>query len=359
MIGLVTAAESFVSRHNQARMRLESWNWQAARRAAGKVAGCDILCFGDSLTVFGVQPKVLKYRTGRRAFNLALCQGSPAAHYFLLRRALESGARPSAVIVEFTPQILGAHPLMDENHLPWGYLAGLLDCLDLAWTTGEARTFWVTMLDFLLPSFRERHTLRYEVMATLAGQVSLPPPLAPLPVLRRNWYSNRGAWVIPAGPPVPDSSIDLALFRFNPATVTYVEKIFRLADRNSIQVFWLLPPNLPSFQARLDSIGLAAQHTRLVRQLQARNPNVIVIDGRHSGYDNSVFMDIVHMTREGGTTMSLDVADILERYRRDRAPGSRWINLPAYRQQLLELSIEDFNQSRSALHLSGEGHVRR
>src|SRR4051794_29664418 len=114
---------------------------------------------------------------------------------------------------------------MEDIHLPWGYVAGLRDSLDLAWTTGEARAFGVTMLEVLLPSSRERHTLRAEVMAALAGQVNPPPPLAPLPVLRRNWYINRGAWVLPAGPRVPDSSLSgLARLRFHPAMVAYVEK---------------------------------------------------------------------------------------------------------------------------------------
>src|SRR5262249_2287317 len=161
-------------------------------------------------------------------------------------------------------------------------------------------------------------------------------PLAPLSALKRNWYSNRGAWVLPKGPPVPDSSIGLARLRFNPATVAYIERIFRLADEHGIRVFWLLPPNLPSFQADLDRLGLDAQHPQFVRRLQSRHQNVIVIDGRHSGYDNRVFMDIIHMTREGGTAMSLDVADILERYLRGQVPGPRWVDLPAYHPPLLD-----------------------
>src|SRR4051812_42261979 len=79
-------------------------SWAYGGRAADrKAAGRDVLCFGDSMVKFGVAPRVLEDRLGTKAYNLALYAGSPTASYFLLRRALEAGARPSAILVDFQP----------------------------------------------------------------------------------------------------------------------------------------------------------------------------------------------------------------------------------------------------------------
>jgi len=66
----------------------------------------DVLCFGDSQMKFGIAPHVVAARTGRPAYNLAIVGGQPPASYFLLRRALEAGARPSAVLFD----LQGKHP---------------------------------------------------------------------------------------------------------------------------------------------------------------------------------------------------------------------------------------------------------
>ena len=84
-------------------------DWAYGGRAASRRApDAEILCFGDSMIKFGMAPRVLEDRLGRRAFNLALYAGSPTASYFLLRRPLESGAKPAAVLVDFQPR-----------HSPW------------------------------------------------------------------------------------------------------------------------------------------------------------------------------------------------------------------------------------------------
>src|SRR5690242_12777653 len=101
MLALVLAAESYVARHDLDFATLWSANWRhgaaAARREGPKSA---VLAFGDSLVKDGVAAPVIEARLGRRAYNLAVFNGQAPASYFLLRRALDAGARPAAVLID-------------------------------------------------------------------------------------------------------------------------------------------------------------------------------------------------------------------------------------------------------------------
>src|SRR4051794_12362625 len=105
MFALVLAAEGFIGRREGRAFTTQVVaQWQLAGRAARREATRgELLCFGDSLVVFDVAPRVLEARTGRRAYNLAAMGSQSSTSYLLLRRALEAGARPSAVVVDFMP----------------------------------------------------------------------------------------------------------------------------------------------------------------------------------------------------------------------------------------------------------------
>src|SRR5690242_11471473 len=111
MLCLVGAVERWVSHHSYDFTHPELWDWKAASAAAQKIAPkCEILCLGDSLLKVGFLPKVLEHHTGKSSHNMAVFAGQAPGSYFLLRRALESGARPKAVVVDFKPTILNLPP---------------------------------------------------------------------------------------------------------------------------------------------------------------------------------------------------------------------------------------------------------
>jgi hypothetical protein len=359
MLALVAAAELFVARHALDFTPLEGWDWKLARRAADREAPrCEVLCFGDSLLKFGLHPPVLERRTGRRAYSLAVCRGPAAASYFLLRRALEAGAHPEAVVVEFQPNILGDGPLSELWSFPWGELAGPREALDLARATGDPRAFAATVLARLLPTVRGRHDLRANLLVALGARDK--PARVPTPILLRNWARNRGAWASPPHHPEPEFSWDspekCPYFpdRFDPVNLSYIRRFLRLAAARRIPVFWLLPPNLPAYQAMLDRDGYDARHTRLVRAFQAQFPDLVVIDGRRSGYRPAVFLDSMHLDRRGAAAQSLGVAEIVAAHLAAGAAGPRWVPLPAYREPPADLPVEDLDQSQVALR-SAEG----
>ena len=130
MLGLVFAVEVCVGSHDLDLMTPQEWCWRlSGMDATRRSPGCEVLCFGDSLVQGGIAPQLIEGRTGRRAFNFAVGGGQAPSSYFLLRRALESGARPAAVLVDFFPSLLGLGPRHNLPH--WPHLLDTRECLEL------------------------------------------------------------------------------------------------------------------------------------------------------------------------------------------------------------------------------------
>lgn len=355
MLTLVATIESVIAGHEGKGL----WNstitsWRFASRAVRRDAHqSEILCFGDSMVKFGVEPLILEERLGRRSYNLALYGGPPAASFFLLRRTLEAGAKPSALIVDFPPHQLGVSPRFFVRE--WPHLATLGECLDLTFSTRDASFFASLVLGKLFPSYRDRQGIRTCVFAALRGE-SKSVWKAELAPLVRNWNRNRGAQASPREPGFDGrfNPRNLGLFppewSCNRTTLRYVQRFLALAAARKIPVFWLLPPITPQPQARREQLGLDAQFNQLVRSVQAAFPSVTIIDGRGSGYASSVYIDSVHLDRRGAALLSHDLASLLETTLNDPA-RPHWLHLANFQDRPVDVSLEDVNQSRAALKL--------
>jgi hypothetical protein len=350
MITLVMAVETFLASRAADFTPWGTWAWrQSAIAAREKTRGCKVLCFGDSLVKLGVLPAVIEQRLGQRAYNLSICAAQAPASYFMLRRAIDAGARPSAVIVDYKPNMLAGGPRDFARN--WPELLTLGECLELSWTAHDSTFFASTALGLLFPSVRARHDIRVNVLLALQGKAGH---------LRestreydRNWTDNSGGQAT-AKNPLYRGDIDPQLqrkllshvFWCNRVNKTYIRRFVELAGRHEIPVFWLLPPIAPVVQLEREHSGADAGYEKFIREVQVHFPNLLVIDGRHSGYDHRVMIDPVHLDREGACTLSADVADIVGHCERSTPSSPRWINLPAFREIPTEIALKeivDFN----------------
>jgi hypothetical protein len=351
MLGLIVLAESFIARRDLDFLTGENWSWRLTRLASEREArGCRVLCFGDSLVKFGVLPRAIERVAGGRAYNLALCAGQPSSSYFVLRRALAAGARPSAVVVDFWGPLLrvGPRQILEQ----WPFLLDLRDAADLAWTARDPALFATIAAGLALPSARCRFAIRSNIMQALGGVADGGREL--LPQFFRNWDVNEGAQVMPGT--LPDAvDLDAYVRGFYPAwrctrlNAAYIGRFLALAAAHDIPVYWVLPPILPDLQARLEQTGYDAAALRALRAWQARFPNLIVVDSRRSRYDPRAFMDANHLRRDGAYVHSLDLGLILRDDPRVRLAGPRWVELPAYRERPVSIVLEDVVESRMAL----------
>ncbi|MEO6810450.1 MAG: hypothetical protein ABI353_15150 [Isosphaeraceae bacterium] len=349
MVALVIVIEGSLSSRDLEFITPLRLDWGLAGKAASNQGtGCEVLCFGDSLVKHGVQPAILEAKTGQRVYNLAIQASTAATSYFQLRRAIEAGARPSSIVVDFKPNMLAGRPEFQLQG--WQELASLRDALDLAWSARSVSLGVKVLLGRVLPSVRSRDEVRAALVAALHGG---PPPWASTNrTLLRQWTINRGANLASKNPAFlgkvsaeAHKNLFSDYWKCHKINARYLERFLDLAGSKGVRVYWLLPPISPELQARRDQSGVDARHTEFVRSVCIRHKDVVVIDGRHAGYDHTVFVDPAHLDGDGAVALSLDLADLLARL----DVGSGWVTLPGFRRRPAGIPLEDVNQSQLAV----------
>jgi hypothetical protein len=329
LVGLVLMVEGTLATREPALASYAAWNsTYAATEAGGKALDSQVLCLGDSQVKFGLDPKVIERDSGLKAYNLAIAGAPPPASYFALRRALKAGARPSAIVIGH--MTLSGSPRKQGEQLI-GFNQGR-ECLDLAWACRDADYLARLTVERAFGSVRLRDPLRKALRAALAGNKApgLGEGLARMP----GWVANRGAEILPenalfTGKMEPDLAERVYS---QPWTVyslyaKYFHRLLDLAEAHRIKVVWVVAPIVPEAQTRREALNLDALHTRNLRAVQNRHPNVVILDARHAGYPASLFFDSCHLNGLGADRLSRAVATVLRDQAAGQVPDSRWIAL--------------------------------
>jgi hypothetical protein len=361
MIGLILAIECWVGRNWLDFSDPVGLSWRfSAEAATTRAPRCEVICVGDSLVMHGVFPAVLELETGRRTVNLAAARGSTVMSYFLLRRALDAGARPEALVLNAKPAVLIGGLEFDARY--WQEVLTLGESLELLQMTRRVCFTVSTLLGRLLPSLRARLEIQSNVLAALRGETDRLSAMNR--VLWRNWTVNAGANVTAAnsrydGEVTPEVGERLHARRFHVdrTNAEAIERLLKLASKHAIPVFWLMTPISPKLQALRDESGAEARYEQFVRSIQARHPQVMtVLDARRAGYAPTLFADATHLSGIGGAALSRSVASAVDAELSH--PGSaRWIALdpPPARPPALPASVEDLDESRRILGLDASG----
>ncbi len=370
MLAVIAVVESGLGRLDRALTPLGSACWREAGEAAGSVAvGADVLCLGDSLIKIGVMPVLIEERLGLSAYNLAVFGGTSQASFVLLRRALDSGARPRAIVIDAEASLLMWNSPR-TNFREWSELGRVRDIVEIAIAERDPGFLLLYAIQRGLHSARLRPEIRSAIVAVL---VRKPPRIGPseLDVLQQQTSTNRGGFLNPfrAGKvhdtTQPDGevpTVDLALYyppNWAPRqqNAHYLERFLRLAESRGIDVFFVLPPIDPGLQAELERRGVAENPIKVVRYLSRRFPRLTVVDGRHAGYLRGNFIDPQHLDRAGATSFSRGLARVIGDRLSSTGDRSRWVALPNHHGPDDDPRLEDSNQSRVVLQ--GLGAVRR
>jgi hypothetical protein len=358
---LIAIIEAAVARHDLDLTNPAPLCWGYVRATAiAEARSCTILCLGTSLVKNGVVPRVLERRLDAATFNLALFNGQMASSYFVLKQALDAGARPRALVIDCQddpeePTESGKGLWVNQRQ--WPELIGVADTFDLALTARDPRFFATVLISRVFPSCKARFEVRNVLTAALHGHEGSSRESAAM--LLRNWRQNRGAQVLPVNSapptpmraPVPEVNRDEGPQRGNRVCAVYADRLLALAAARGITVYWLLPPIGPAQQAARNADGRDAYFTELARTAQSHGRDVVVIDARRSGYGPDAFWDGVHLDRRGAVALSGEVAEVIAQ--RTGANAPRWVVLPKYRPRVPEVPLEDVLESRVAVGSSG------
>ncbi|MFO0908469.1 MAG: hypothetical protein U0794_08925 [Isosphaeraceae bacterium] len=295
-------------------VRPEMATWRSAReRAVREAVGCEVLGFGTSLTQVSFYPENLERDSGLEAHNLALPGGRMVYAYYNLRRALNAGARPRALVLDLHPAFLNGRPYRLQAN-GWTDALGMTDGIQLGATLRDEGFLASFVLARVLPSYRRRYEIRDAVRAALEGRPwsSRINNAITLRASRR----NQGALVSRA--PVPysgtitqtDEQIWLGQGPFNLAEVHYLGRILDLAREYQAHVFCMLMPISPELQRRRAETGLDARFEQLLGWVET-HPGVTIVDGRRSGYAIDAFHDASHLGVRGATAFNRSLANLL------------------------------------------------
>ncbi len=326
-----------------------SWR-NAACAAVGPEGQSEILCLGDSRIKLGVLPRVLEERLNLTSYNLALLGGQAPSSYFLFRRLLEHGARPRAVLVDFSETLLAFSP--SQNAVCLTDRIGPSESLEVAWHSRDPALAVSTALHGLLPGWCEQDN-RSLLLKFRAGTAADAVPADDPRVFERNWRVNKGAQAAPREFVAVEESPGNAsgTWRAHPANAYYVDQLLGVAQAFRIAVYWILPPSIPARRERRTRNGESALYRQFVAERVARFSSLTVLDGERLKWGMGLFRDPLHVNRDGAVRLSLAVVAAAAPRLRGETTGPRWIDLAltddceAGKYQGL---VEDLDESRAA-----------
>lgn len=325
-LALVLLVETFIARQANDLTSYQALGTRFALAQAIQTApSCGVLGLGDSVMKFGFDPAEIERRLNIPAFNLAVPGTPPPLTHALLKRALQAGSRPSAIVIGH--MTLSGHPNVHLDEL--SELLTPLEAAELASATHDFSLLNPLLTRRLVPSIRYRLPLRARILAALGGH----PPVGDAPsALLRTWTQYRGM--------EPRASNRQYTGRMEPALERsvysepwhvlwvyeqYVRKIAQLAETHKIPIFWLIPPITPEAQSLREKLGLDAHHTKNLRAIQNRSPNLIILDTRQAAYPSSAFFDSCHLNTQGASTLTAAIAAAIAQH-----STQQWVSLPQY-----------------------------
>ena len=286
--------------------------WRYGAKAIPKRAkAAEIFCLGDSLIKFGIAPNTLATRLGRRVSLHAVPAAPASASYFALRAAIDAGARPRVVLVDYAPFLLLPGYRLNHQYMP--EVAGLRDCLDLAWTGWDGELGGSLALARLVPSVRVRDGLRARVTKGVGGTAK--------PRLRTR---RPDLWL-------PGNNEAVFDWFYPTAWTTgedhrrYIERLLRLASDHGVTVVWLMPPTGEPIRSEWARLGLTARYRAFVASVQTRFPNLVVLDAHDLPIANADRLDPLHLNPAGAEAFTDRLAALLDPDRLTHGP--RRLNL--------------------------------
>lgn len=318
MLALVFVIETALARHWVDFTETSRSGWSLSARAAERnplVREARVLAFGDSLVKHGVLPALIGDRTGLSAYNLSVPAAPAPVAYFIFKRALDAGAHPDAVVVDFKPDLLAGGIRFSDPF--WPELLNARECVDLACVARDSQFVAKTLLARTFFSIRNRHEIRNRIVATIEGTAD--PLRATNLALQRNWRVNLGAQFTPQKPefrgeisPEEHKKYLTKNWWCHRVNRIYIEKFLDLAESRGIRVYWLMAPIAPNLQLARDLSGTDLSHTRFVDALAARHRLLRIIDARRGGFEPSDFVDPVHLSGIGAIHLTAGIARALE-----------------------------------------------
>ena len=335
-------------------------SWFATNQAAnGPDARSEILCFGDSLIKLGILPSVLNDHLGCSAYNLAILGGQAPPSYFLLRRILEQGHRPHAIIIGFSPLLLGMDPRVNLEW--WLRRTEWTERAQVLWKACDPALTVSIVLQSCIPTWSSRDSVRSLLGLASDRENSASYALTPgeVQAFERNWRINYGAQVaprefVPIEGALPKPYVGSRWkWRPHPVHAFYVDRFLQLSAMYGIPTYWVLTPAVSNWLDRNDQAGTISAYRQFVRDQLDVFAGLVILDAQQLAWDQTAFRDPIHLNRQGAVLLSLSVSCAVKECNGLAGEFQRWIKLDNNSGRCanrFDDLLEDLDQSRVAVN---------
>jgi hypothetical protein len=246
---------------------IRTMRWMRARLAQQPPATIQI--HGDSVAQGGLMAGEIagELPPGTTVWNAALQGSGPEFTYFLLKRQVEEGRRPKAIVIAHSP-----HTLVTERISE--LVGGFLDWDEVPEAMVASHRFFDTLYGILCRlSFTLRH--RDELAALTKGRraevASWNDPIPTEGWIRSRMAAAERTWARDGkGRLPPLHPVYRQPFVVDPGEREYLARTLALARAHGITAYWLTLPEHAAVAAARDSIGFAARYYAFVDSLAAR-----------------------------------------------------------------------------------------
>lgn len=242
---------------------------------------------------------------GSRVLNASLQGSGPEFTYFLLRRQIESGKVPGAIVIAHSP-----HTFVTER---MGVLVGaFLGWSEIPEAFTHGRHFFDTLYGVLCKlsfTLRHRDELGDLVKGRRAAIASWNDPIPTEAWVRGVGVEAEARWAregkAPAGALHP---VYLKPFVPDPGVVALLGRTLALAREKHVRVYWLTLPEHEAVAAARGSIGFENAYYAFVDSLAARG-EITVLKREFEVLPASEFGDYTHLRLRAALKLSREVGE--------------------------------------------------
>jgi len=286
---------------------IRTMRWMRAR--LDREIAADVQLHGDSVAQGALLASEIEMSlpAGKRVINAALQGSGPEFTYFLLRRQIENGQVPGAIVLAHSP-----HTFVTERT---GVLVGaFLGWSEIPEVFAHGRHFFDALYGVLCKlSFTLRHRDELSDLAKgrRAAVASWNDPLPTEAWVRQVGEEAEAKWEREGKrPPGELHPVYLRRFEVDPGVHALLGRLLALAKARDVRVYWLTLPEHEAVAAARDTLGFAPAYYAFVDSLAARG-EITLLQREFEVLPATEFGDYTHLRLRAALRLSREVGEKL------------------------------------------------
>lgn len=265
----------------------------------------DILIFGDSYNIAGINSNTIEQNTGLSCYNFSThIWQTILASFCMFNNYLKTCTKkPKFIIIGFIPKSC----LITKNDVVKNYVPYLYDFTKGNMSVLNKEFGVIQVLKFLIPSLKHQYYFKSFFETPYFLRVRKIQSRRQIDSFIQQVSADKGyyAW---HGDEVFDGTIDndasYSGFTISDFFNKYLRLIFDLAKNNNIKLVYLIPTSSPDYYNLWVKEGVMRKYSDFIFSLKKEYPNLIIVDPQFIVNKKELYADASHLNRNGARLLS-------------------------------------------------------